>query len=112
MSPSEPDTRFDVLSGGNMQRVLAGRELAGNPCVLIAINPVQGLDARTALQLWSRFRQLADAGSSVLILTTDLEEGLEHGNRIGVIHEGRVSAILPTYGVDSVALGSMMVNGW
>lgn len=112
VQPASPEARFDSLSGGNMQRVLAARELDRNPRLLIALNPVQGLDARTAEFLWSQFRSLCERGGAVLFFTTDLDEALARADRCGVIHDGRVSPMLPLGQADKRAYGSMMVNGW
>ncbi|MEJ7902374.1 MAG: ATP-binding cassette domain-containing protein, partial [Thermomicrobiales bacterium] len=112
IEPSDPHARFGSLSGGNMQRVLAGRELDRVPQVLIALNPVQGLDVRTANLLWEHMRGIADRGSAVLVFSTDLDEAFARADRCGVIHDGRVSPLLPVHQAAKRAYGSMMVNGW
>lgn len=112
IEPSDPQSRFGSLSGGNMQRVLAARELDRDPQVLIALNPVQGLDVRTSSLLWTQLRRIADRGSGVLIFTTDLDEALSQADRCGVIHDGRVSPLLPVNRAAKRAYGSMMVDGW
>ncbi|MBA3378928.1 MAG: heme ABC transporter ATP-binding protein, partial [Chloroflexia bacterium] len=80
--------------------------------VLIALNPVQGLDVRTTSLLWAQLRRIADRGSGVLIFTTDLDEALSQADRCGVIHDGRVSPLLPVNRAAKRAYGSMMVDGW
>lgn len=112
IEPSDPRARFVSLSGGNMQRVLAARELEREPLILIALNPVQGLDVRTSTLLWAHLRGIADRGSAVLVFTTDLDEALSWSDRCGVIHDGRVSPLLPVSQAVKRAYGSMMVNGW
>ena len=55
VTPNEPERPFATLSGGNMQKLLAGRELDRQPRVLLALNPMQGLDWQTIAVMWSRF---------------------------------------------------------
>ncbi len=110
--PSDPDARFATLSGGNMQRVLAARELSGAAKVLIALNPVQGLDARTTAMLWNRLRSFSAGGGAVLVFTTDLDEAFDQADMVAVIAGGRVSPFLPTAVAERRRYADMMVNGW
>jgi simple sugar transport system ATP-binding protein len=112
VTPSDIDAPFGTLSGGNMQRVLIGRELARNPSVLIALNPAYGLDAETATTVWSRFRVFARNGAGVLVLTSDLDEALAHGDRVAVMRSGAVSGFEPVRAANRSKLGSQMVLGW
>lgn len=112
IEPSDPAARFGSLSGGNMQRLLAAREVERVPKVLIALNPVQGLDAMTADLLWSRLRELCDRGGAVLVFTTDLDEAMAQADRCGVMFDGRVSPLIAFDQVERSRFGAMMVNGW
>lgn len=112
IEPSDPKARFGSLSGGNMQRLLSAREIERVPKVLIALNPVQGLDAVTADLLWSRLRGLCNGGSAVLVFTTDLDEALAQADRCAVIFDGRVSPLQQVDQVERSRFGAMMVNGW
>ncbi len=112
VNPADADARYATLSGGNMQRVLAARELSGATRVLIALNPVQGLDARTAAMLWDRLRTFLDEGGAVLVFTTDLDEAFDQGDVVAVIARGRVSPFLPAGEADRRRYAGMMVNGW
>lgn len=112
IEPSDPGARFGSLSGGNMQRVLAAREVEREPKVLIALNPVQGLDAITTDLLWSRLRDLCDRGGAVLVFTTDLDEALAQADRCAVMFDGRVSPLIAFDQVERNSYGAMMVNGW
>jgi len=112
IQPPDPGARFGTLSGGNMQRVLAAREIDREPRVLIALNPFQGLDARTAALLWRQLRGLCDRGNAVLVFTTDLDEALSDTDRCAVIFDGRVSAMEPVDRAARSRYATMMVNGW
>jgi simple sugar transport system ATP-binding protein len=95
-----------------MQRLLVAREIERVPKVLIALNPVQGLDAMTADLLWSRLRVLCDRGGAVLVFTTDLDEALAQADLCGVMFDGRVSPLIAFDQVERNSYGAMMVNGW
>lgn len=110
--PRDPEIRFDTLSGGNMQRVLAARELDRTPKVLVAVNPVQGLDVRTTAFMWRQMRVLCNHGGAVLYFTSDLDEAIEHSDLLAVMFDGRVSPMTASLQANRRALGSMMVNGW
>jgi simple sugar transport system ATP-binding protein len=112
VQPADPWARFGDLSGGNMQRILAARELERNPRLLVALNPVQGLDTRTSALLWARFRDLCAKGGAVLFFTTDLEEAIADGDQVAVMFDGGISVFEPAATADPRSLGSMMVNGW
>ena len=78
------------LSGGNVQRAVLARELAGDINVLIAANPVFGLDFAAVAEIHSRILQVRGRGGAVLLISEDLDELLEMADRIVVMSEGRV----------------------
>jgi len=78
------------LSGGNVQRAVLARELAGEINVLIAANPVFGLDFAAVAEIHSRILQVRGRGGAVLLISEDLDELLEMADRIVVMSEGRV----------------------
>ncbi|MDP9899474.1 ABC transporter ATP-binding protein [Variovorax ginsengisoli] len=78
------------LSGGNVQRAVLARELAGDINVLIAANPVFGLDFAAVAEIHSRIVQVREKGGAVLLISEDLDELLELSDRIVVMSEGRV----------------------
>ena len=78
------------LSGGNVQRAVLARELAGDINVLIAANPVFGLDFQAVSEIHQRIVQVRDKGGAVLLISEDLDELLELADRIVVMSEGRI----------------------
>nr|WP_145548848.1 ABC transporter ATP-binding protein [Variovorax boronicumulans] len=78
------------LSGGNVQRAVLARELAGDINVLIAANPVFGLDFAAVREIHGRIVQVAGKGGAVLLVSEDLDELLELSDRIVVMSEGRI----------------------
>jgi len=78
------------LSGGNVQRAVLARELAGTIRVLIAANPVFGLDFAAVAEIHARILQVRARGGAVLLVSEDLDELIELSDRIVVLSEGRI----------------------
>ena len=78
------------LSGGNIQRAVLARELAGSINVLIAANPVFGLDFAAVREIHARILQVRAQGGAVLLVSEDLDELLKLSDRIAVMSEGRI----------------------
>lgn len=79
------------LSGGNQQRFVAARALESEPTVLLAFSPTRGLDLKGAADVYSAIRERAQQGMAALIVSFDLEELLEHCDRIVVLNHGRLT---------------------
>lgn len=86
--------RLDSLSGGNAQKLIAARELATNPRFLIADQPTRGIDVSAAAFLHRRIDEVAQAGCAVLLVSADLDELLRLSDRIVVLFNGRIVAML------------------
>ena len=99
------------LSGGNVQRAVLARELAGDIRVLIAANPVFGLDFAAVSEIHTRLRQVRDRGAGVLLISEDLDELLELADRIVVMSEGRVVFETTAASADRHVLGAHMGGG-
>lgn len=99
------------LSGGNLQRLVLGRELLGNPSLIVADFPTRGLDIASAAQVRSTLVQCADSGAAVLLSSEEWEESLEIANRVLVMHDGRVVAELDPSRTDRYELGLLMTTG-
>lgn len=99
------------LSGGNVQRAVLARELNGEIDVLIAANPVFGLDFAAVKEIHTRLRGVRDRGGAVLLVSEDLDELLELADRIVVMSEGRI--VFETSAVDAErhVLGAYMGGG-
>ena len=99
------------LSGGNVQRAVLARELAGDISVLIAANPVFGLDFAAVRDIHSRIRQVRAKGAAVLLVSEDLDELLGLADRIVVMSEGRIVFETPAKDADRRELGAHMGGG-
>ncbi|OGB53214.1 MAG: ABC transporter ATP-binding protein [Burkholderiales bacterium RIFOXYD12_FULL_59_19] len=99
------------LSGGNVQRAVLARELAGDINVLIAANPVFGLDFAAVDEIHSRLRKVRAQGAGVLLISEDLDELLALCDRIVVMSEGRIVFEVNAAGADRKVLGAHMGGG-
>lgn len=79
-----------ALSGGNLQRLLVGREIETNPRVLVAAQPTRGLDVQGVAAIQQLLLEQAAAGVGILLISEDLEELFALSDRLLVMHEGRV----------------------
>ena len=76
------------LSGGMNRRILVSTALMGNPRLVIADEPTPGLHMDMVRRVMSHFRELADKGAGVLLITHDLEQALEVADRVAVFYAG------------------------
>ncbi|MDB5860884.1 MAG: putative Uncharacterized type transport system, ATP-binding component with duplicated domain [Ramlibacter sp.] len=87
------------LSGGNMQKLILGRALyapdGGTPRLIVAHQPTWGLDVGAVAYVQQQLLAARDAGAAVLLISDDLDEVLVLGDRIAVMHAGRLTAALP-----------------
>jgi general nucleoside transport system ATP-binding protein len=85
-----PTTRAGALSGGNQQKVVAAREVARDPKVLVAAQPTRGLDVGAIEFLHRRLVEERDEGRAILLVSLELDEVISLSDRILVMYEGRV----------------------
>ncbi len=89
-----PRQMFSALSGGNAQKLIAAREFAARPKLLIADQPTRGIDIKAAAFIRARLIALAEQGTAVLLITADLDELLSLADRVAVMFGGRIVARL------------------
>lgn len=88
-----PATRAGALSGGNQQKFVVGRELDDQPALVVAENPVRGLDIRATEHVLRELAAIAAAGSAVVVYSTDIDELLPLADRMLVMFAGRVREV-------------------
>ncbi len=86
------DQPIRMLSGGNMQKVVAAREFTNNADLIIANQPTRGIDIGASMFLRNKLVELRDAGASVLLISADLSEVMEVSDRLIVMSGGKISA--------------------
>jgi len=99
-----------TLSGGNLQRLVAARELAGDPPVLVASHPTRGLDVAATQFIHRQLLGMRDRGAGVLLVSADLDEILTLSDRIVIMFEGRIIGELPGASATRERLGLLMAG--
>jgi simple sugar transport system ATP-binding protein len=110
---STPSTETPVrnLSGGNLQKLVLGREFEGTPRVLIAAQPTRGLDVGAIETIHDYLRQAAAGGVAILLISEDLDELRALADRILVMYEGAVVGELDAATATIEQLGYLMAGG-
>ncbi|MGZ9649032.1 ABC transporter ATP-binding protein [Bacillus cereus] len=109
-TPSE-QTLARALSGGNQQKAIIAREVDRNPDLLIAAQPTRGLDVGAIEFIHKRLIEQRDKGKGVLLLSLELDEILNVSDRIAVIYEGEIVAIVDAKETNEQQLGLLMAGG-
>jgi len=99
-----------TLSGGNQQKLIVGRELSGNPLLLIASQPTRGVDVGAQAAIWEHVRNARAAGLAVLLISADLEELIGMSDAIQVMLRGRFVGAADPATVTAEELGSAMTG--
>ncbi|MCL6707150.1 ABC transporter ATP-binding protein [Pseudomonas sp. R2.Fl] len=107
-----PTTRTRLLSGGNMQKLILGRNLIERPRILLAAQPARGLDEGAVAAVHERILEARRAGTAVLLISEDLDEVMALADRIQAIVGGRLSPAIEAEHADSRGLGLMMAGEW
>jgi simple sugar transport system ATP-binding protein len=102
---ASPNVPARTLSGGNQQKVALARELSRGPRVVIAFQPTWGLDPGATRFVVESLLKLREQGAAVLYISSELEEVLQVGDRIGVLSEGRVVDVVDRADADLESIG-------
>lgn len=105
-----PDQRIRLLSGGNMQKLILGRVMEEQPGILIANQPVRGLDVGAIAYVHSRLVAARDAGAAVLLISEDLDELERLSDVIHVISTGRLSRPFDRGALSRAEIGLLMAG--
>ena len=107
---SGPNVPARQLSGGNLQKVVLGREFSGEPRVLIAASPTRGLDVSAIETVHRYLREGATGGMGIILISEDLDEILALADRIVVMYEGRIVGELDAETATKDAMGLLMAG--
>lgn len=105
-----PAARIRLLSGGNMQKLILGRVLECEPKVILANQPVRGLDIGAITYIHNRLLAARDGGAAILLISEDLDEVIQLSDVIHVISEGRLSPEFPRGSRTPAELGLWMAG--
>ncbi|MEA3284662.1 MAG: ABC transporter ATP-binding protein [Synergistota bacterium] len=100
-----------TLSGGNMQRLVMGRELEHDPKVLLVSQPTRGVDIGGAEEIHRHILDLRSKGSAVLLISSDLDEVLSLSDRVAVMLRGRIVSVLSSTEATRDRVGRIMLEG-
>ncbi len=103
--------RSQFLSGGNLQKLILGRELITSPELLICFNPTWGLDVGAINYIHQTLLKINEQGKSIILISTDNDELLQLSDRISVINKGKLSKIMSAKEVNPEKLGLLMGGG-
>ncbi|MFF1602233.1 ABC transporter ATP-binding protein [Streptomyces mirabilis] len=106
-----PEVPASALSGGNLQKLLIGRELAHEAPLLLVEQPTRGVDIGAIQNIHDELIAYRDAGHAVLLVSAELSEIRGLADRVLVMYEGRVTATYPKDEADERTLGLAMAGG-
>jgi general nucleoside transport system ATP-binding protein len=106
-----PGTPVRQLSGGNLQKIVLGREFSAEPRVLVAASPTRGLDVGAIETVHAYLREAASRGVGILLISEDLDEILALADRIAVMYEGELVGEVAGEGASVDELGLLMAGG-
>ncbi|KOO46556.1 ABC transporter ATP-binding protein [Priestia koreensis] len=109
-TPSEY-TPARALSGGNQQKAIIAREVDRSPELLIAAQPTRGLDVGAIEFIHSKLVEERDKGRGVLLISLELDEVMNLSDRIAVIYEGKIVAVVDPKTTNEQELGLLMAGG-
>lgn len=104
------ETPVRRLSGGNVQKVLVGREISANPKVLMVAYPVRGLDINSSYMIYNLINEQKENGAAVIFVGEDLDVLLELSDRILVMCGGKVSGVVDARSTTKEEIGLMMTS--
>ncbi len=105
-----PDVLAAALSGGNQQKMVLARELAGRPGVIVCCYPARGLDFAASEAVQREIASRRDDGAAIVYASVDLDELLELTDRIIVLHRGRMTGEVSTAEATAEQLGLLMTG--
>jgi len=108
--PSAIEQKTVNLSGGNQQKVVLAKWLAMHPKLLILDEPTRGIDVGARAELYARIVELADRGLTILLVSSDLEEILGLSDRVVVMRNRCIAAIVPREQMGKERIGLLMTS--
>jgi len=84
------------LSGGNQQKIVIARALSTKPKIVLAASPTRGLDVAATAYVHEKLRACRDDGAAIALISTELDEVIALSDRIAVLYEGKIAAIVPS----------------
>jgi simple sugar transport system ATP-binding protein len=109
--PGNPAAKMKSLSGGNQQKAVAAREIDKNSELIIASHPTRGLDIKASSFVHNVLIKERDSGKAIMLVSSDLSEILKLSDRIAVIYNGKIAAVLDAGSTTENEIGLYMTGG-
>ncbi len=103
--------KINTLSGGNLQKIVVGRELEGKPKLIIANQPTRGVDVGSIEFIHKTLVAARDDNTAILLVSVELDEIIALSDRVAVMFEGRIMGILEGDSISKETLGLLMAGG-
>jgi len=111
VAAAKPGEGIATLSGGNLQKVVVGRELAGAPDLIVANQPTRGLDVGSIEFVHQTLLQARSKGAAVLLVSVELDEVMSLSDRIAVLFRGQIGGEMTAADATEEDLGILMAGG-
>jgi ribose transport system ATP-binding protein len=111
LRPADPDRETGTLSGGNQQKILLARWLVEGTSVLLLDEPTRGVDVGARSEIYALIRRLADAGTAIVVVSSEIEEVLGLADNVLVIAEGRLLLNTPATEIDEHGVLDLVMKG-
>jgi ribose transport system ATP-binding protein len=111
LRPADPDRETGTLSGGNQQKILLARWLVEGTSVLLLDEPTRGVDVGARSEIYNLIRRLADAGTAIVIVSSEIEEVLGLADNVLVVAEGKLLLNTPATEIDEHGVLDLVMKG-
>jgi ribose transport system ATP-binding protein len=111
LRPADPERDARTLSGGNQQKILLARWLVEGSGVLLLDEPTRGVDVGARSEIYTLIRRLADAGTAIVVVSSEIEEVLGLSDRVLVIAEGRLLTTTDSDSIDEHGVLDLVMKG-
>ncbi|HDM70677.1 MAG: ABC transporter ATP-binding protein [Thermotoga sp.] len=103
-------SKVGELSGGNLQKLIVGREVSTEPKIILAAHPTKGLDIKATNYVRNLLLKLKNSGKAIILISTNLDELLEISDRLAVMYKGKMVGELERGEFDKERIGLMMAG--
>ncbi len=111
LRPADPDLAAGTLSGGNQQKIMLARWLVHGTRVLLLDEPTRGVDVGARAEIYALIRRLAEAGTAIVVVSSEIPEVLGLADRVLVISDGHVVQTTPTTEIDEHRVLDLIMEG-
>jgi len=111
LRPADPERPARTLSGGNQQKILLARWLVHGTSVLLLDEPTRGVDVGARAEIYALIRELAAAGTAIIVVSSEIEEVLGLADRVLVIGDGEVLATTNASDIDEPGVLDLVMKG-